>query len=220
MKTSNDVFFFVLVDFLAQALFVFLLVVAIQRHRQSQRETEAQRATAVVHEVDEVLRAAGVSNLTELTDELTRLSPSHDLRGTADFVASSGGLKHLREHEEIIRSAGGKDEILKKLQAYGLPPCLKDATGKPIALATLEVHDDAVIVSEPTDNWPRLVAQLGHLVPSARVPLKKFLKDFAGLQRLERSCQYYVRIRACTKLALPLEKVSRIGFATLEYRRC
>lgn len=219
MKTSNDVFFFVLVDFLAQALFVFLLVVGIQRHRNGQHEREAKRAADVVHHVDQALTAAGVSDLTELTDQLTKLSPTHDLPGTAEFVSSSGGIRHLREQEEIIRTAGGKDEVLKKLQAYGLPPCLKDASGRPIALATVEVHDDSVVVSEPTESWRELVRRLGPL-PSAHVSLATFLRHFEGLKQLKRSCQYHVRVRACTKLARPLEEVQRIGFGTFGYSRC
>ncbi len=80
----DDVFFFVLIDFLVQAIFFGLFIFVV--YQADIKKKQAQSRDAV--------DAAGVSDLTELTDELSRLAP----------------LK-LKELNELIKKAGGPDQL-------------------------------------------------------------------------------------------------------------
>src|SRR5262245_962960 len=112
MRRTDDVFFFTLVDFLVQVFFfgLLLFVVAGVSKGEAERKLAKER-----QELEEIKRAAGVSNLTELTDFLTKMAPVNELRGTSEFISKMGGVEKVKE-------------ALVKLQKYeegsGKPPCL------------------------------------------------------------------------------------------------
>ena len=176
--------------------------------------------------MQDALRAAGVSNLTELTDSLTRLSPNHNLRGTADFLNSAGGINRLKEVQTIVAAAGGTERLRDKLkkydEAYGLHPCRTTHQGKPAPVATLELHDEEVVVRERTKEFDRLLEKLGSSAQASTstFSLEAFRTAFAGLRALEPDCRHYVNVRACTRFLGPAESVQGVGFQTYVYTRC
>jgi hypothetical protein len=229
VKQSNDVFFFTLIDFLAQALFFGLVLIVLHKAAHRNEDAAARQAAREAQEsrvaVQHTLRAAGVSNLTELTDYLTRLSPNHDLRGTAEFFDSAGGINRVKEVQAIAAAAGGTERLREKLkkydEAYGLHPCHTTRQGKPVPIATLELHDDQVVVQSRTKEFDRLIERLGTSTrETASLSLAEFQTAFAGLRALERECRHYVNVRACTRFLDPAESVQSVGFQTYVYTRC
>ncbi len=230
MKQSNDVFFFTLIDFLAQALFFGLMLIVLYKAAHRNEDQAARRAAREAQEtraaVQDTLRAAGVSNLTELTDYLTRLSPNRNLRGTADFLDSAGGINRLKEAQTIAAAAGGTERLREKLkkydEAYGLHPCRTTHQGKPVPIATLELHDEEVVVQRRTKEFDRLLKKLGSSTQesTSTFSIEAFQTAFAGLRALEPNCRHYVNVRACTRFLGPAESVQGVGFQTYVYTRC
>src|SRR4051794_2255230 len=112
MRRTDDVFFFTLIDFLVQVLFFGLLLFVVAKVKEQAAEMKLAKESA---EVEKIKKATGISDLTELTDTLTRLAPITELKGTADFIRSVGGIEKVKE---------GLDRLHKYDEGSGKPPCL------------------------------------------------------------------------------------------------
>lgn len=114
MKKNNDVFFLTLIDFLLQVLFfglvIFALMSALTQKQKSEKAAEDER-------VKELIKAAGVSNITELTDELTKLAPINELKGTSDFLQKLGSVENAQKIAELSQQAGGPAALVAELEA-------------------------------------------------------------------------------------------------------
>lgn len=114
MKKNNDVFFLTLIDFLLQVLFftlvIFALMSALTQKQKSEKATEDER-------VKQLLKATGVSNITELTDELTKLAPISELKGTSDFLQKLGSAENAQKIAELSQQAGGAAALVAELEA-------------------------------------------------------------------------------------------------------
>lgn len=188
MKRNNDVYFITLIDLLVQILFLGLLLYVVakagseQEQRRQDKESEA---------VQRLLKASGVSNITELTDELTKLAPLNELKGTADFLARAGGITAANKMLDASKQAGGADqlrataddakamrelvarvggidkidEIIKKYEeGSGKPPCLFNlVNGKKSArpLATVVADDSTISFEARNPDLEAVLAALG-----------------------------------------------------------
>lgn len=114
MKRNNDVFFLTLIDFLLQVLFfglvIFALMHALTKKQDSDRVKESEQ-------VKQLVKAAGVSNLTELTDELTKLAPISELKGTSDYLQKLGSVENAQKLADMSQEAGGTAALLAELAA-------------------------------------------------------------------------------------------------------
>lgn len=114
MKKNNDVFFLTLIDFLLQVLFfglvIFALMSALTQKQNSEKGAENER-------VKQLLKAAGVSNITELTDELTKLAPIRELKGTSDYLQKLGSTEDAQKLAELSQQAGGAAALVAELEA-------------------------------------------------------------------------------------------------------
>ena len=175
MRRSDDVFFFTLIDFLLQVFFFGLLLFVVGQHlkgdEERNRETEVQ-------ERDRLLKAAGVSSITELTDWLTKMAPLDRLRGTSDFIARNGGQKAVEAAVAAASAAGGIEKITKlqsqvdamsdriaKLEGWGKVSCIPNITVngvvRPKSIATVVVTDDVVTLQNPTSEMLALLSSHG-----------------------------------------------------------
>jgi len=91
VKRAYDVFFFTLIDFLVQVAFFFILLFVVSEAARVSAESDRAQEGQQVKKLRELSGGLGFSNLTELTDYLTKLVPVSDFKGIADFIASSGG---------------------------------------------------------------------------------------------------------------------------------
>src|SRR5687768_4691818 len=92
MRRSDDVFFFTLIDFLLQVFFFGLLLFVVGQALQKNRESDYQREQRAIQELK---KTTGVSNITELTDALSKMAPLKELRGTSDFMQRHGGIENV-----------------------------------------------------------------------------------------------------------------------------
>jgi hypothetical protein len=204
MKRNNDVYFITLIDLLVQILFLGLLLYVVAK---AGSEKEQRRQDKESEAVQRLLKASGVSNITELTDELTKLAPLKELKGTADFIARAGGVAAANKILDTTKQVGGVDQlrtvvqdakvmhglvervggidkidaIVKKYEeGSGKPPCLFDmANGKKSvrSLATV-VADDSTITFERTN--PDLEAVLAALGTSYSAVQHLTFSEFSG----------------------------------------
>jgi hypothetical protein len=212
MKRADDVFFFTLIDFLLQIFFFGLLLFVVGKAADAR--TEVRRGLEA-QQIDELTKAVGVSNLTELLDYLTKLVPLEHLQGTADFMESVGGPDQARAMTKMIQDAGGLDVVREKLRkydnAYGLPPCLTDMVkgrAVPRTLAVVRVDDDLIEIERSSPDLERLLAQMGtDLAAVQKLAPEDFKNRFAGLKNNSPACRYFVEMKITTKFINPARAV-------------
>jgi hypothetical protein len=114
VKRNNDVFFLTLIDFLLQVLFfgivIFALMNVLAQKQKTQRVAEEEK-------IKQLVKAAGVSNITELTDELTKLAPISELKGTSDYLQKFGSAEDLKKLAEMTHESGGAAALLNELES-------------------------------------------------------------------------------------------------------
>lgn len=172
MRRSNEVYFITLIDLLVQVIFLGLVLYVLTKANQ---EIEDRNRQSDQEKIEALVKANGVSNLTELTDELTKLAPIKELKGTADFISKAGGMEEARKIaqlaadagganqlvlqisdakrvNEVVAAAGGSESIVAKLEKLrkfeegsGKPPCLYTVSGDKKTSKTL-----ATVVADDT----------------------------------------------------------------------
>ncbi|OYT89003.1 MAG: hypothetical protein CFE46_00785 [Burkholderiales bacterium PBB6] len=219
MKRTDDVFFFTLIDFLLQVFFFGLfLFVAAQALRQS--EDDARKVDST--KIDDALKAAGVSSLTELTDLLSKLVPLDRLTGTAEFVAKNGGEAKVATAIQAMNAIGGPDKLaglkaenealnarIAKLEGWGkvscLPNVMTDGRPQPRTVATAIVSDDAITLVEPTNELQSLLRTHGldyeHV---RRLSLSEFRSTFAVIVNKQPDCRYFMAVKRETRFFEPM----------------
>jgi len=207
VKRSDDVFFFTLIDFLLQVSFFGLLLYVVAKNLDVGAEHERAKREK---QVEEVTRAAGVSNLTELTDLLTKLAPIRDLQGTADFIARAGGAEKVISKVALVDDAGGAENLERKLEKLrkleegtGRPPCLYDEVdGKKIVrpLATVVANDTHITFQQTSPELEKVLSMLGREFATVReLPLGEFRKTFSALVTKKPECRYTLTFREKTR---------------------
>lgn len=199
MKRDESVFFFTLVDFLLTALFFGLVVFAVGRARIKHDADEQKVAAAAV---DSIRRATGVSDLTELTDRLTRLGPLAKAEVVAQLVAHAGGADEARKSLEMVAESGGRDSVMARLERLqrregaGKPHCLYRETGdgrEAIALATAVGTDSTITFERETPQLQAVLASIGREFSDVRMlRLRDFRRTFGRLVEVQPSCLYTI----------------------------
>lgn len=212
MKQSDDVFFFTLIDFLVQVFFFGLLLFVVNQAVSAKKEVQRQQEA---QSLNSVMKAAGVSSITELQDYLTKLAPLHTLQGTADFINRLGGTEKVKEAMALVTASGGVEQVKLKVkkydEAYGLPPCLKDeVNGRtvPRTLAVLRVEDSAIEILRASPDLNRLLVEAGlNALDSTRMSLDEFRSRFAPLKARSPSCAHFVEVKVATQFINPMRAV-------------
>ena len=139
MRQSESIIYITLVDFLVQLLFLDLVLWVIYVSLQpSQEEVTSNRAF-----VADAKRLTGISDITVLTDELTRLGPLQNIISDAKFGRDLG---------DLINKAGGKEVVIKilneesKKTGQGRPSCMPNG-GK---IATFDSFSDRIELQLPS----------------------------------------------------------------------
>jgi hypothetical protein len=165
MRQSEHVLYITLVDFLLQLLFLGLVLSVIHSALQPDPD-EVQANNAFVAEIKKL---TGISDLTVLTDELTRLGP---------LKSAANDVKFARELESLMTKVGGQEKALKLLNdeikkaGQGLPSCMPN--GKTIA--TFDAYVDRLELQSPVS--PEMNDLLKTLKTSPDKVMKLPLNDF------------------------------------------
>lgn len=196
----DDVFFLILIDFLVQILFFGLfLFVAYQASLEKDQE-----------KMKEAVDAAGVSDITELTDDLTRLAPLK-LRELSDLTQKLGGPDEVKRLLERAQQEGGaqvsisKLDKLRKLAGKDKPSCqFEEGTSNPKALMTVLAAGRTLTIKAGS---PELTAMAGQLARSVAVGQSMspeyFERTFSPLLTQKKDCRYFIRFQERTELLAP-----------------
>ncbi|MEY4756967.1 MAG: hypothetical protein RJA34_1865 [Pseudomonadota bacterium] len=222
MRKGDEVFLFTLVDFLIQVFFFALLLFVV--YLAMQKQVDEKRGVAET-EQQKLLKSVGVSNLTELSDLLTKMAPLEELRGTSDFIARSGGAGKLRAVAEAASAAGGVDKIsamneqvkaltdkVAKLEGWGKASCVPNivVNGKaqPKSVAHVVVYDDHVEMDSPTPEMTEVLQGLGREFKDvSRLTLSEFRATFAPLVTKKPECRYFLSATTKTQFLEPMRIV-------------
>lgn len=226
MKTSDDVFSFTLIDLLLQVCFIVLFLYVLGRADDDRKDSVQKAETS---QIREVMDRNGVSNLTELTDELSALGPIKDLKGTADFISRLGGKEKATTILHAVERAGSVDELvaqlerLKKLEdGVGKPPCLYTSTeGKrvPRPLATVTASDSSIVFMAETADLTETLKIINYSYQAIReLPLQEFRKIFGVLLQRRSECRYSLRFIERTSLIHARDAAGSVFYLNIERR--
>lgn len=210
MQRSDNVFMLTLVDFLVQIIFFGLFVFVVYQNMESSRR---QRIAEAEKHLDTVYDAAGVSNITELTDELGKLAPV-GLKGFNTIWGKQGGGGQVSEVKAIVEAAGGpaglKDKVgrLAKLeQGLGKPPCLfevRDGKRQGLPVAGVVASADTITFTANTPALQQLLDKLGLSYDGVRsMGLGQFRRTFRRVVELQPDCRYSLVFRETSRLVDP-----------------
>lgn len=200
MRRDESVFFFTLVDFLVTALFFGVVLYAMGMHAKTADAKETANARKAV---ESLKSAAGVSNITELTNVLTKLAPVKDIEPIVTSVRNVGGLPALVRIDSLIQSVGGIDSAVAILararrgEGYGKPPCLFTLAAKgrkvPRLVATVWGSDSTITFTALTGALDTLLTELNLSYASVdTLSLLEFRQAFAKLPTLRTDCRYWI----------------------------
>lgn len=222
MRRSDDVFFFTLIDFLLQVFFFGLLMFVVG---QTLQQEESLNRKNEVEQRDRLLKAAGVSSITELTDQLSKMAPLDQLRGTSDFIARHGGPKDVEAAVAAASAAGGIQKVselqgqvtamserIAKLEGWGKASCIPNITvnGKlqPKSIATVIVTDDTVTLESPSPEMVILLRSLGlEFNAVQQLSLSSFRSTFAPVVAKQPECRYFLSVITRTRYLAPMRTV-------------
>lgn len=203
----DDVFFFVLIDFLVQIIFFGLFIFVIYQAQIRNDEKKSKEA------VD----AAGVSDLTELTDELSRLAPVK-LKELNDLIKQAGGAEKV---ETLLRRAneeGGAQasvarlDKLRRLEGADKPACLVDEkTRQPLPLLTVLARGRTLTVIDRAPQLAQVLPELSGAGPQTYSP-EAFQQVFRPLLSRKPDCRYFIKFQERTELVAPRRAAGQIFY--------
>jgi hypothetical protein len=219
-QRSDSVFLLTLVDFLVQVIFFGLFVFVVYQV-MLQRERRGYDAATVNRAVE----AAGVSNLTELVDELSKLAPVR-LKGFNATLGKNADQAQVQRAAEAIREAGGASgvsdamERLTKLErGSGLPACLDETvngTRRAATLGSATGTDGGIVFDAPTPELTKLLDEVGLDYGSVRsLDLRNFPRVFRRVVTKHPSCRYTIVLRERTRMVGARDAAGQIFYLKL-----
>lgn len=221
LRRSNDVFLLTLVDFLVQviffALFLFVVYQAMLKDPKAQHYDPAQVARAI--------ELAGVSDLKELTDELTNLAPV-SLKGFNATLGPDLQQGEIERAAEAIRKAGGAkalDEKLARLEklerGQGKPSCVYETVNgerRPRLIATAVGTASTITFVDRTPDFDALLASLGLSFERVRsLGLADFRRTFGPVVSRHPDCRYTIVLRETTNLVNARDAAQQIFYVAV-----
>jgi len=205
----DDVFFLILVDFLVQILF-FGLFLFVFYQASLQRDQD---------KLKEAVDAAGVSDVSELTDDLSRLAPVK-LKEFADLIKRAGGVDAVAQLLRRVSQEGGATasisrlDKLRRLEGSDKPSCLVDQTTRqPRALMAVQASGRSITITQGTPDLARVVADLGVEASVGHVySPETFQRAFSPLLSRQPQCRFYIRFEERTELVAPRRAAGSIFY--------
>ena len=189
MKQSEHVLYITLIDFLLQLLFLGLVVGVVYAFAQDEADKfDPIKGKEAQEQIEKIRKATGISDITKLTDEFTRLGPLQPVIRNASIGKAM---------TPDVDSVGGVDKALEILQKYvkvmgsGKPSCLPNSE----ILADFKAYKDHIEISRTTDQLKKLLVKL-KLEESevASLSLSSFNSTFKPVAAAYPDCIYIVKI--------------------------
>lgn len=206
MKQDDQVFFLTLIDFFIQIIFFGLFIFAISALVVVKPSDPSADKKAVA--TNRLLGHFGISDIVELTDKLTRLSPAQ-LEHAVDLYRREGSPPQIENLLELGRTYQKDKEV--KSGAFK-PHCLfdTDAKGNQIArpLASIIAFDDSISFLELTPELETLLTKLGYNFNQIRsLSLEEFKMTFDSVIKIQPDCRYTVRVQERTRYVEPRDAI-------------
>jgi hypothetical protein len=224
MKKDDSVFFFTLVDFLLTSLFFGLVLFALSQAR-SQHEKIAEQEWKTI--ADSLRKVSGISDLTVLTDQLTRLGPMRTAEQSVLLVRQSGGIDATHEALAMVARAGGSDTVAARLERLhrregaGKPHCLfTEVNGRKeaIVLATVVATDSTLSFESETQSLRPVLATLGRTYSDVRsMSLRPFRRTFERLVDVQPGCMYTIDFIEHTRFVDARDAVRGIFYTRIRH---
>jgi hypothetical protein len=219
-QRSDSIFLLTLVDFLVQIIFFGLFVFVVYQ-AMLQRDRRRYDPAAV----DRAVEAAGVSNMTELIDELSKLAPVR-LKGFNATLGNESDEAQVRGAAEAIREAGGAAGVSKAMQRLaklergsGLPACLDETVGgvrRASTLATATGTGSGIVFDGPTPQLTQLLGEVGLDFGSVRsLGLREFPRVFQRVLTKHPNCRYTIVLRETTRMVNARDAAGQIFYLKL-----
>jgi hypothetical protein len=221
MAAKNDadtVFFFTLIDFLLQVCFFGLIMYAVSQALEQKKPKRDELADAKrIAAAEKIEKLYGVSNITELSDELSRLAPMDKLRGSADFIQRVGGTVKANEIVELLNQQGGIDKVRSKLlDGVGKPGCAVGTKGELLPIATLFVGDEQIEVEALTPELRIVLDKSGLNYEEVRTTsVNSFSRVWSKIIKTDSACRHTVIAKEKTKLSAPLRAVGSVFYTKI-----
>jgi hypothetical protein len=180
------------------AVVMLLLVLAVLQKSVSELRYQEELARAKVPKDD------SVANLSELTDELTRLAPIKDIREAVMVVKDAGGSEKIRQAVDLVNKNGGLTEVESKIvrlaryeDGFGKPPCHfslgADNKKIPRSVATVIATDDRISFQGNTPELREVLQKLDVSYDAVKtLSLKEFERTFTPIKQKQASCFYWL----------------------------
>jgi len=188
MRQSEHVLYITLIDFLLQLLFLGMVISVIYSISQQDQENSLNPAIAknAIEGMEKVKNLTGISDLTQLTDELTRLGP---------LQSANSELEAFRKITDAVKNVGGTDvakKILEKQSGQGFPSCLPNRA----KLATFHAYPDHIDLGRFDDKeFPALLEKLGIKISNVeRVLRTEFSGIFKKVKFYYPDCRFNVEL--------------------------
>jgi len=190
VRQSEHILYVTLIDFLLQILFLGLVLSVIYAASlEADPETgKIEDLKTAQERIQSIKKLTGISDITELTDLLTRLGPLHQVKAKQeDYEKLSSEAKKV----------GGVDSAKKVLADYaaasggqGSKSCLPNKA----RLATLHVYRDRIeLGSFDPKEFPDLLSKLSLSKEKVeRLSLEEFSKLFSQVKTLFPDCKFNV----------------------------
>ena len=210
MRQSEHVLYITLIDFLIQLIFLGLVLSVI--YSASQPSKDEVNSTAEF--ISKVKQLTGISDLTEITDELTRLGPLKNAEQNNEIA---------KEFNNLASKVGGKDAAFKILtteankgSAPGKPSCIGG-----LKVATFDAYEDRLELRSPVSSeMNELLKQLNlSLELVKKIPTREFSKIFAQIRVIEKNCVFNVGLVEHSFDTRPRDAVNSIFRASSRQRQ-
>ena len=186
VRQSEHVLYITLIDFLLQLLFLGMVISVIYAISQQEEATAFDPAVAkdAIEAMQKVKNLTGISNLTELTDELTRLGPLQQAGKNVDSWINIA---------DAVKNVGGIDtakKILVKQAGQGLPSCLPNKA----RLATFHAYPDHIDLGiHDSKEFGALLTKIGLQKANVeRISTREFPTVFKQVKAHYPDCRFNV----------------------------
>jgi hypothetical protein len=222
ISRADNVFLLTLVDFLVQIIFFGLLIFVFFKESESK-----SRASASPEQVEKALDAAGVSNIVELNDELSKLAPVR-LKGLNEKLHAGTKDADITRAADAIGKAGGAgglpdaiERLAKLEEGSGKPPCISDMVGgkkQARTLATALGSATTITFQSETPDLATLLRSIGlHYSDVRSLSLTQFSRTFGRVVTAQPKCRYTLEFRETTRLVDARDAAGQIFY--LKVRR-
>lgn len=220
LRRSDNVFLLTLVDFLVQIIFFGLLIFVVYKAIEGRK-----RENYSPYQVEKAIDLAGVSNIVELNDQLSKLAPvglkglstklnldakDADVGRLADAIERSGGAANV---------SASLERLAKLEQGLGKPPCLFDVVNgqkkpKPIAYAIASAS--TITLQTETPELTQVLAKIGLQFGSVRsLSLSQFKRAFSRLLIAEPACRHTLQFKETSRLVDARDAAGQIFYLQL-----